>query len=136
MGWHVSTDTTQAPWRLIQEAEIASSDRMSRHEIALDSACAADNVDPNRPGVNFTGVTSLAGELNTKRLELLHEAVPASKVIAALVNPTEPNSGNLARNLQEAARVLRICRLMTSSNLADYTTGRSAGLAPLSMRPT
>ena len=62
----------------------------------------------NRPGGNLTGVTSMNGEMNTKRLQLLHEAVPAAKVFAAIVNPTEPNSGNLARNLQEAARVLGI----------------------------
>jgi putative ABC transport system substrate-binding protein len=59
-----------------------------------------------QPGGNITGVTSLAGELNTKRLQLLHEAVPSVKVMAAVVNPTEPNSGNLERNLQAAAREL------------------------------
>src|SRR5262249_25589315 len=37
----------------------------------------------NRPGGNLTGVTALARELLPKRLELLHEAVPAT-VIAAL----------------------------------------------------
>ena len=29
-----------------------------------------------------------------------------------------------------------VCALMTSSNLADCSTGKSAGLAPLRMRPT
>src|SRR5262249_42463887 len=57
----------------------------------------------NRPGGNLTGVTSMNGELSAKRLQLLHEAVPTAKVTAALVNPTEPNAGNLARNLQTAA---------------------------------
>jgi putative ABC transport system substrate-binding protein len=61
-----------------------------------------------RPGANVTGVTSLAGELNVKRLQLITEAVPAARVVAAIVNPSEPNSGNLARNLQEAARTLGI----------------------------
>jgi hypothetical protein len=31
---------------------------------------------------------------------------------------------------------LAVCALMTSSNLLDCTTGRSAGLAPLRRRPT
>src|SRR4029450_3072865 len=31
---------------------------------------------------------------------------------------------------------LAVCRLITNSNLVACTTGRSAGLAPLSMRPT
>jgi hypothetical protein len=30
---------------------------------------------------------------------------------------------------------LAVCRLMTNSDLTDCTTGRSAGLAPLRMRP-
>jgi putative ABC transport system substrate-binding protein len=41
-------------------------------------------------------------------LELINETVPAVKVVAAIVNPSEPNSGNLARRLQEAARTLGI----------------------------
>src|SRR5262249_22829078 len=31
--------------------------------------------------------------------------------------------------------ILAVCALMTSSNLLDCTTGRSAGFAPLRMRP-
>jgi putative ABC transport system substrate-binding protein len=62
----------------------------------------------DRPAGKITGVTSLAGESNVKRLQLLNETVPAAKVVAAIVNPTEPNSGNLARNLREAARLLGI----------------------------
>src|SRR5262249_1940326 len=62
----------------------------------------------NRPGGKLTGVTSLARELIAKRLELLHEAVPAT-VIAALINPpTDPNVGNPARDLPAAARILGV----------------------------
>ena len=60
----------------------------------------------NRPGRNLTGVTSMSGELSAKRLQLLHEAASTAKVAAVFVNPTEPNAGNLARNLQAAAREL------------------------------
>src|SRR5262249_23991806 len=60
----------------------------------------------NRPGRNLTGVTSMNGELSAKRLQLLHEAVSTAKVVAAFVNPTEPNGANLTRNLQAAAREL------------------------------
>jgi putative ABC transport system substrate-binding protein len=42
----------------------------------------------NRPGGNATGVYMLTGELNTKRLELLHEMVPRAATIATLINPT------------------------------------------------
>jgi putative ABC transport system substrate-binding protein len=40
-----------------------------------------------RPGGNLTGVTPLSGELLPKRLELLHEMVPAASSVAFLVNP-------------------------------------------------
>jgi putative tryptophan/tyrosine transport system substrate-binding protein len=77
----------------------------------------------NRPGGNVTGVTSLGGETNTKRLQLLHEAVPETKVMAAVVNPTEPNSGNLARDLQAAARALGVeLHVLPVSSEADYDT--------------
>jgi putative ABC transport system substrate-binding protein len=75
----------------------------------------------SHPGGNVTGVTGLNGETNTKRLQLLHEAVPAAKVVAAVVNPTEPNSGNLQRNLQAAARELALeVQVLPVSTERDY----------------
>jgi putative ABC transport system substrate-binding protein len=53
----------------------------------------------NRPGGNLTGVTTLGAELAPKRLELLHEVVPAATVIAILVAPINSN----AEALQKAA---------------------------------
>jgi putative tryptophan/tyrosine transport system substrate-binding protein len=43
----------------------------------------------NRPGGNVTGVTSLIVEVAPKRLELLHELLPAAKVMALLLNPDD-----------------------------------------------
>jgi len=60
----------------------------------------------NRPGGNLTGMTSLNGELIAKQLELLHEMAPAATAIGALINPADPNGGNLSRDLQGAARIL------------------------------
>jgi len=75
----------------------------------------------SHPGGNVTGVTGINGELNTKRLQLLHEAVPAAKVVAAVVNPTEPNSGNLRRNLQAAAREVGLeVQVLPVSTERDY----------------
>jgi putative ABC transport system substrate-binding protein len=42
----------------------------------------------NRPGGNLTGVTTLTVELGPKRLELLHELLPAATDIATLDDPT------------------------------------------------
>jgi putative ABC transport system substrate-binding protein len=55
-----------------------------------------------RPGSNVTGVTSLAGEVLSKRLELLREIVPGATSIAVLATPqtTEP------KDLQDSAQAL------------------------------
>jgi putative tryptophan/tyrosine transport system substrate-binding protein len=58
-----------------------------------------------RPGGNLTGVNLFTAELMPKRLELLSEVVPQSGVIALLVNPNNPNTEPMIRDLQEAARV-------------------------------
>jgi putative ABC transport system substrate-binding protein len=42
----------------------------------------------NRPGGNLTGINALQTALVAKRLELLHELIPAMTRIAFLVNPT------------------------------------------------
>jgi putative tryptophan/tyrosine transport system substrate-binding protein len=47
-------------------------------------------VSLNRPGGNITGVTQTNLETTPKRLELLHELLPATKVMAFLVNPSDP----------------------------------------------
>jgi len=62
----------------------------------------------SRPGGNFTGATTLNLEMGPKRLELLHELVPSAGVIAYLVNPINPNTEILSREVQAAARILGI----------------------------
>jgi ABC-type uncharacterized transport system substrate-binding protein len=71
----------------------------------------------NRPGGNATGTTILAIELEGKRLELLHQMVPASETIAALLNPKNPSVDIQAKNLQDAGRVLgRQIRIVYAAN--------------------
>ena len=60
----------------------------------------------SRPGGNLTGVTNLNTELLPKRLELLHEALPGTTAIAALINPTNPAAESQSRDLLAAARTL------------------------------
>jgi putative ABC transport system substrate-binding protein len=61
----------------------------------------------SKPGGNITGATTLTLEVGAKRLELLHEMVPAATTMAILVNPTSPNLADIqTRDLQKAARVL------------------------------
>jgi len=63
----------------------------------------------NRPGGNLTGVTQTNVEIAPKRLELLHELVPATKVMALLVNPANPTLADAnIKELQAAARRLTL----------------------------
>src|SRR5262249_24328282 len=58
----------------------------------------------SRPTGNLTGVTYFAGEVLSKRLELMRELVPTAAVIAVLLNPNNPNLQTGLRDAQEAAR--------------------------------
>jgi putative tryptophan/tyrosine transport system substrate-binding protein len=62
----------------------------------------------SRPGGNLTGVNTLNVEIMAKRLEVLHELVPAAKIIAALINPTNLSviGETETRDLQTGARTL------------------------------
>jgi len=58
----------------------------------------------NRPGGNITGISLIAGALNEKRLELLHEVVPKAAPIAVLYNPNNPNADPEVQSLMRAAQ--------------------------------
>jgi putative ABC transport system substrate-binding protein len=60
----------------------------------------------NRPGGNSTGIVLLSDELIAKRVELLHELLPAAVPIAFLVNPSNPISDDVVRKAQQAARAV------------------------------
>ena len=63
----------------------------------------------NHPGGNLTGVTQLNIEMEAKRVQLLHELVPAATSIALLINPTSPAYSEAATELaQSAARILGV----------------------------
>jgi ABC-type uncharacterized transport system substrate-binding protein len=57
-----------------------------------------------RPGGNLTGLAFLNVELMPKRLELLSELVPQARVIALLVNPNNPSTEVMIRDVQDGAR--------------------------------
>jgi putative tryptophan/tyrosine transport system substrate-binding protein len=79
----------------------------------------------NRPGGNVTGVTTLNVEVAPKRLELLHELIPAATVVALLVNPTSPTSlaETTTRDTQGAAHTLGIeLHVLHASTEPDFDT--------------
>jgi putative ABC transport system substrate-binding protein len=58
----------------------------------------------SRPGGNLTGVSTMNTEMTPKRLELLSELVPQTKVIALLVNADNAITERIIPEVQEAAR--------------------------------
>jgi putative ABC transport system substrate-binding protein len=61
-----------------------------------------------RPGGNTTGSTFLSPEINAKRLELLKEAVPRIRRVAALLNPGTQASDVVFKQMELTARALGI----------------------------
>ena len=62
----------------------------------------------SRPGGNLTGVASFNVDLSPKRLEFLHEVIPAARLVAVLVNPTSPTTESQLNRLEAAARELNV----------------------------
>jgi ABC-type uncharacterized transport system substrate-binding protein len=61
-----------------------------------------------RPGGNVTGFTSIAPELEGKRLELLREVVPSVATVAILWNPANPYMASSEREVHVAAEALHM----------------------------
>jgi putative tryptophan/tyrosine transport system substrate-binding protein len=57
----------------------------------------------SRPGGNLTGAAHINVETAPKRLELMHELMPAAKVLGLLLNPTNPVAESVAAAVQAAA---------------------------------
>jgi len=76
----------------------------------------------SRPGGNLTGITILNSELTPKRLELLHELMPAVSTVALLINPRGPND-ETAKDVQSAAESLRLrLHVLRASNATEIDT--------------
>jgi putative tryptophan/tyrosine transport system substrate-binding protein len=58
----------------------------------------------NRPGGNVTGVTLYNSGLGPKRIEVLRDLVPQANTIGLLVNPSNPNAADDAKEIQEAGQ--------------------------------
>lgn len=62
----------------------------------------------NRPEGNVTGVAFQATQIVAKRLELLLDFVPNAKLLAALVNPRNPDYASMVRDFDAARRSLKM----------------------------
>ena len=62
----------------------------------------------NSPGGNATGTAGLTSELDAKRLEVMHNLMPAAGVFGVLVNPKRPGLEDQSRDLQAAADAMHL----------------------------
>lgn len=72
-------------------------------QIGVDPIKAGLVASMNRPGGNVTGLASLNRALEPKRLEVLHELIPAANILVELVNPA--NRTNVESREPEAQAV-------------------------------
>ena len=85
----------------------------------------------NRPGANVTGVTTLAGPLGAKRLELLRELVPKATTVGLLVNPNNTNSEPETADILAGARALGLRTHTVEASNSDEVSRAFAKLTEL-----
>ena len=91
--------------------------------VGIDPVQAGLVASLNRPGGNVTGLAILTAELAAKRLELLHEALPTTTVVALLVNPTTPLTEPETRGVRDAARSLGLqLHVLNASTESEINT--------------
>jgi ABC-type uncharacterized transport system substrate-binding protein len=75
----------------------------------------------SRPDGNVTGASQLNVEVAPKRLELMHEVLPAAANFALLINPTSSLAGRVSRDLQAAADSRRLkLHILNASSERDF----------------
>jgi len=75
-----------------------------------------------RPGGNVTGLSLVAPELRVKQLQLLKEAVPRLMRVAVLSNPAIPFHARDLKDLEVAARSLKVrLQVVESRAPSDFT---------------
>ena len=89
----------------------------------------------DHPGSNVTGVTMLFDPLTPKKLELLHEIIPAASV-GLLINPNNQNAASHREHAVRAAALLNLQRsILTVGRLEDldaaFAAARKKGVRAL-----
>jgi putative tryptophan/tyrosine transport system substrate-binding protein len=92
-----------------------------------------------RPGGNTTGLSILASELDVKRLELLHEAVPQAARIGVLADSTSVATRSRLEQAADALGVKLVIARFASSDeavrAADQLAGTGVGAANVLASP-
>jgi putative tryptophan/tyrosine transport system substrate-binding protein len=77
----------------------------------------------NRPGGNVTGISLLQVAMAAKRLEVLHELVPAARIIGLLANPANPNVETVVPELHATAVALGLHLVVGYANSQSDVDG-------------
>jgi len=81
-----------------------------------------------RPGGNITGLSSIAPELEGKRLELLREIVRSISHVAVILNPTNPFHVASMKQARDAAAAMRIKLLVLQVAKTEDLDGAFDGI--------
>jgi putative tryptophan/tyrosine transport system substrate-binding protein len=87
----------------------------------------------NRPGGNVTGASNLTVEVVAKRLELLHKLVPTAPILAALVNPANPNAATLSMGCSSMC-CMRATNATSIRSSQPWSNCRQVGWLSLAIR--
>jgi ABC-type uncharacterized transport system substrate-binding protein len=104
--------------------------------LAVDTVAFGLAQSLDRPGGNLTGVTMLFDPLTPKKLQLLHEMVPAARSIGFLVNPNNQNAASHWEHAERAAATLNLHLAHLSVNRLEalepmFATARASGVDAL-----
>jgi putative ABC transport system substrate-binding protein len=83
----------------------------------------------SHPGGNATGVSLLTGALFSKRVEIMHQVMPAAGVVAALMNPNNAGIQSLLKEFQDGARALAVESKVFNAGSAAEIEAAFAGIA-------
>jgi ABC-type uncharacterized transport system substrate-binding protein len=98
--------------------------------LAIDPVAFGLAQSLDHPGGNITGVTMLFDPLTPKKLQLLHELVPAATTIGFLLNPKNQNATSHKEHAERAAASLGIhLDVLTASRPDDVETAFGAAQA-------
>jgi ABC-type uncharacterized transport system substrate-binding protein len=83
----------------------------------------------SRPGGNLTGVSLLAAEMATKRLELIRDLLPHARAVGMVINPSFPGADSEIAEVEAAGRAIG---MQTHRAKASNPRGIDAALASFS----
>jgi len=86
----------------------------------------------SRPGGNLTGMSLLAAEMATKRLELIRDLLPRARAVAMITNPDFPASDSEMAEVEAAGRSVAI---QTHKAAASSPSDIDAAFATISQSP-